>query len=53
MVTGKTGWQVQPLLNRQAFTNSLNESGADAYVLPIQDAGLHTYLRSLDIAFSK
>ena len=29
-----------------------NESGADAYVLPIQDAGLHTYLRTLDIAFS-
>jgi gentisate 1,2-dioxygenase len=30
-----------------------NESGADAYVLPIQDAGLHTYLRTLDIAFSQ
>ena len=29
-----------------------NESGTDAYVLPIQDAGLHTYLRTLDIAFS-
>jgi len=29
-----------------------NESGEDAYVLPIQDAGLHTYLRTLDIAFS-
>jgi len=29
-----------------------NESGADAYVLPIQDAGLHTYVRTLDIAFS-
>ena len=29
-----------------------NESGADAYVLPIQDAGLHTYLRTLDIRFS-
>ena len=29
-----------------------NESGADAYVLPIQDAGLHTYLRTLDILFS-
>jgi gentisate 1,2-dioxygenase len=29
-----------------------NESGVDAYVLPIQDAGLHTYLRTLDIAFS-
>ena len=29
-----------------------NDSGADAYVLPIQDAGLHTYLRTLDITFS-
>jgi len=29
-----------------------NESGEDAYVLPIQDAGLHTYLRTLDILFS-
>lgn len=29
-----------------------NESGADAYVLPIQDAGLLTYLRTLDIHFS-
>ena len=29
-----------------------NESAADAYVLPIQDAGLHTYLRTLDILFS-
>jgi hypothetical protein len=29
-----------------------NESGADAYVLPIQDAGLHTYLRTLDILYS-
>jgi gentisate 1,2-dioxygenase len=28
-----------------------NESGAAAYILPIQDAGLHTYLRSLDIKF--
>lgn len=28
-----------------------NESGADAFVLPIQDAGLHTYLRTLDIVF--
>ncbi len=28
-----------------------NESGAPAYLLPIQDAGLHTYLRSLDIRF--
>ena len=29
-----------------------NKSSADAHVLPIQDAGLHTYLRTLDIAFS-
>jgi gentisate 1,2-dioxygenase len=29
-----------------------NESGAPARILPIQDAGLHTYLRSLDIRFS-
>lgn len=29
-----------------------NKSSADAYVLPIQDAGLHTYLLTLDIAFS-
>lgn len=28
-----------------------NESSADAYLLPMQDAGLHTYLRSLDIKF--
>lgn len=30
-----------------------NESDADAYVIPIQDAGLQTYLRSLDIRFGK
>lgn len=29
----------------------VNESGADAYVMPIQDAGLHSYLRTLDIQF--
>ena len=29
-----------------------NESGADAHLLPIQDAGLQTYLRSLDIRFA-
>lgn len=29
-----------------------NESGAEAHLLPVQDAGLHTYLRSLDIRFS-
>lgn len=28
-----------------------NDSGADAHIIPIQDAGLHTYLRSLDIRF--
>ncbi|MCW2898053.1 MAG: hypothetical protein JWO67_318 [Streptosporangiaceae bacterium] len=28
-----------------------NESGADAELIPIQDAGLHTYLRTLDIRF--
>lgn len=30
----------------------VNESGAPARLLPIQDAGLHTYLRSLDIRFA-
>ena len=30
----------------------VNESGRPAYLLPIQDAGLHTHLRSLDIRFS-
>jgi gentisate 1,2-dioxygenase len=29
-----------------------NESGRPAYLVPIQDAGLHTYLRSLDIRFT-
>jgi hypothetical protein len=29
-----------------------NESGAPAQLTPIQDAGLHTYLRSLDISSS-
>jgi gentisate 1,2-dioxygenase len=28
-----------------------NEGETDAYVLPIQDAGLHAYLRSLDVRF--
>jgi len=28
-----------------------NESDEDAYVFPVQDAGLHTYLRTLDIQF--
>jgi gentisate 1,2-dioxygenase len=29
-----------------------NSSGRTARLLPIQDAGLHTYLRSLDIRFA-
>jgi gentisate 1,2-dioxygenase len=29
-----------------------NESGKDALVLPIQDAGLCTYMRLLDIQFA-
>ena len=29
-----------------------NESGRPAYLVPIQDAGLHSYLRSLDIRFA-
>ncbi len=28
-----------------------NESDSDAYVFPVQDAGLHNYLRTLDIQF--
>ena len=28
-----------------------NESGAPAHLMPIQDAGFHTYLRTLDIHF--
>jgi len=28
-----------------------NETGEPAHLLPIQDAGLHTYLRTLDIHF--
>ena len=30
-----------------------NESDHEAWVFPIQDAGLHTYMRSLDIQFIK
>jgi len=30
----------------------VNESGAPAHLIPVQDAGLQTYLRSLDIRFS-
>jgi gentisate 1,2-dioxygenase len=29
----------------------VNESDSDAFVMPIQDAGLHSYLRTLDIQF--
>lgn len=29
-----------------------NESGSPAWIIPIQDAGLHTHLRSLDIRFA-
>ncbi len=29
----------------------VNESGADAFVMPVQDAGMHSYLRTLDIQF--
>jgi hypothetical protein len=30
-----------------------NESGSPAHLIPIQDAGLQTYLRSLDIRFTQ
>jgi gentisate 1,2-dioxygenase len=30
-----------------------NEGDTPSYVLPLQDAGLHTYLRSLDIRFRR
>jgi hypothetical protein len=30
-----------------------NESGHPAHILPIQDAGLHTFLRMLDIRCSR
>ena len=30
----------------------INESGSPAHLLPVQDAGLQTYLRSLDIRFA-
>ena len=29
-----------------------NESGAPAHLIPIQDAGLQTYMRTLDIEFA-
>ena len=31
----------------------VNESGRDAHLIPVQDAGLQTYLRSLDIRFRR
>ena len=31
----------------------VNESGAPAHLIPVQDAGLHTYQRSLDIRFAR
>jgi hypothetical protein len=34
------------------WQSHVNESGHPARLLPIQDAGLHTYLRSLDIRFA-
>ena len=30
-----------------------NESGENAYLMPIQDAGIHTFMRTLDIRFHK
>ena len=30
----------------------VNESGSPAHLIPIQDAGMQTYLRSLDIRFT-
>jgi gentisate 1,2-dioxygenase len=30
-----------------------NETDTPAYLIPVQDAGLHTYLRSLDIKFTQ
>lgn len=30
-----------------------NESNENAYVIPIQDAGLQTWLRTLDIRFAR
>ncbi len=35
-----------PKLNQKNYL-----SGVTAHVVPMQDAGLHTYLRSLDIQF--
>jgi gentisate 1,2-dioxygenase len=30
-----------------------NETDEDAWVLPVQDAGLHTHMRTLDIKFTR
>jgi hypothetical protein len=30
-----------------------NDSGQPAHILPIQDAGLHTFLRTLNILFTR
>jgi gentisate 1,2-dioxygenase len=30
-----------------------NESGHPAHILPVQDAGLHSFLRTLDIRFTR
>jgi gentisate 1,2-dioxygenase len=35
-----------------AWHSHHNESGHPAYLVPVQDAGLHTYLRTLDIRFA-
>jgi len=50
--TGKIGQQELVLLLRQATGTHTNEFGADAHVLPIQDAGLQEFLRTLEIKFS-
>ena len=53
MVTGKIGKAGAAFVTPSGYWHSHhNESNADADVLPIQDAGLQTYLRTLDIAFS-
>ena len=35
------------------FTFIDNESDSEAWVFPVQDAGLHSYLNTLDIQFVK
>ena len=52
MVTGKIGGR-RSLRDPPGYWHSHhNEFNGDANVPPIQDAGMHTYLRTLDIAFS-